>query len=156
MGAHSWMSVQVRTDTRFRHIASLLPFGTQQGTDSGIEYAVWRRVWLANVNRRTSPISMGNNQERRVRVGSRVSVRWTDQEQIEEYTIVPPHEADWQRAMISEASPFGQAVLGQLQGEIVNVRVNGQRCRVTIVAIADPTTEGITTAALTAAPVGIR
>ena len=99
---------------------------------------------------------MGNNRERRVRVGSRVSVRWTDQEQIEEYTIVPPHEADWQRAMISEATPFGQAVLGQPPGQIVNVRVKGQRCGVTIVAVADPTTEGAATSGRTAASVRVR
>ena len=99
---------------------------------------------------------MGNIRERRVRVGSRVSVRWADQEQIEEYTIVPPHEADWQRAMISEASPFGQAVLGQPAGEIVNVRVNGQRCRVTVVTIADPTAEGTAISTVPAAPVGVQ
>ena len=98
---------------------------------------------------------MGNKRERRVRVGSRVSVRWADQEQIAEYTIVPPHEADWQRAMISEASPFGQAVRGQPPGKFVNVRVKGQRCGVTIVTVADPTTEGATTSGRTAASVGV-
>ena len=99
---------------------------------------------------------MGNNRERRVQVGSRVSVRWADQDQIEEYTIVRPHDADWQQAMVSEACPFGQAVLGHPAGETVSIRVNGQRCRVTIVAIADPTTAGAATSDLTTAPAGVR
>jgi transcription elongation GreA/GreB family factor len=84
---------------------------------------------------------MGNNPERRVRVGSTVSVRWADQNETEEYTIVPAHEADWQRAMISEACPFGQAVLGRLPGETVSIKVNGQQCRVTIVDISDSSSE---------------
>ena|SRR5215471_3132911 len=96
---------------------------------------------------------MDNNRERRVQVGSTLSVRWADEEQIEEYTIVPAHEADWQRAMISEACPFGQAVVGHVAGEAVNVRVNGQRCRVTIVGVVDLTIGRTAPSGLTAAPI---
>jgi transcription elongation factor GreA len=80
---------------------------------------------------------MSSREEPKVEVGSSICVRWGDQHEREEYTIVPAHDADWQRAMISDASPFGLAVLGRLRGETVTIKVASQRCQVTIVAVRD-------------------
>lgn len=84
---------------------------------------------MAEVHREVGP---------RAAVGSVVRVRWGDEADEEEYTIVSPPDADIGRFMISAATPFAAAVIGHHAGQTVTVRGVGQSCRVAIVSVSHP------------------
>lgn len=56
-----------------------------------------------------------------VRLGSRITVKDMDFDQLEHYQIVGSQEADPMNGRISEESPFGKALLGKKEGEEVLV-----------------------------------
>lgn len=56
-----------------------------------------------------------------VRLGSRITVKDIDFEELEHYQIVGSQEADPMNGRISEESPFGRALLGKRQGDQVLV-----------------------------------
>jgi len=65
--------------------------------------------------------------------GSRVRIQ---AEQVEEWTIVAPHEADVLKQRLSELSPLGFALLGHCVGDEVRFWDAGARRAVTILAVA--------------------
>jgi transcription elongation GreA/GreB family factor len=71
-------------------------------------------------------------------IGSVVRVRWDQTGEEDEYTLVTPIEEDFTQRRISAATPFAAAVRGRHAGEQVAVRGIGQRCSVTILAVAEP------------------
>jgi transcription elongation factor GreA len=68
-----------------------------------------------------------------VRIGSRVRVRDRDGE--EEFSVVPPEEADPVDDRLSSDSPLGHALLGRHVGERVLFRAPGGIMSVTLVDI---------------------
>jgi transcription elongation factor GreA len=71
-----------------------------------------------------------------VRVGSVVTVVEDGYEDVEEYYIVGPHEADPGNGRISNESPIGQAMLGAKRGQTVVARTPGGEIRLKIQKIA--------------------
>lgn len=56
-----------------------------------------------------------------IRLGSRISVLDMEDKETEEYQIVGSQEADPMNGRISEESPFGKALLGKREGDMVVV-----------------------------------
>jgi transcription elongation GreA/GreB family factor len=71
----------------------------------------------------------------KVSVGSVVRVRWTDQLEEDQFTIVPDHEADVTLLRVAASAPFARAVIGHVAGDRVAVRGVDHRYAVTIVAV---------------------
>jgi transcription elongation factor GreA len=67
---------------------------------------------------------------------ARVLVRDASDGEEEEYTIVPPDEADVDNDIISVDSPIGKALLGKSEGEIVEVAVPAGTLRYQIIKIS--------------------
>jgi transcription elongation GreA/GreB family factor len=70
-----------------------------------------------------------------VHMGSRVRIRDDDGE--EEFSIVPPEDADVSAERVSAESPLGRALLGRRLGEEVQYRAPGGVLTVTVVAVVD-------------------
>ena len=68
-------------------------------------------------------------------VGVGASVRVTDGEDDEEYSIVGPAEADPMHGMISNESPLGRALLGKQAGDEVEWSSPSGTSRIKIVAV---------------------
>lgn len=54
---------------------------------------------------------------------SRVKIRNHTNNQVMEYTLVPPTEADFKAGKISVDSPIGKSLIGKAKGDIVEVKV---------------------------------
>jgi transcription elongation factor GreA len=65
-----------------------------------------------------------------------VLVRDVSDGEEEEYTIVPPDEADVDNDIISVDSPIGKALLGKSEGEVVEIAVPAGTLRYQIVKIS--------------------
>jgi transcription elongation factor GreA len=76
---------------------------------------------------------MDDQQHGAVRVGSWVEVR--DGQLQEFWRIVPAHEADAMRRMISESSPLARALLGHRPGDRVSVDGPGRGWPVEVVSV---------------------
>jgi len=70
-----------------------------------------------------------------VRLGSRITVKDIDFEELENYQIVGSQEADPMNGRISEESPFGRALLGKRQGDEVLVEAPSGSIRYQITEI---------------------
>lgn len=70
-----------------------------------------------------------------VRMGSKVTVREKEFNEVETFQIVGSQEADPMNGQISEESPFGKALLGHKTGEEVVVEAPAGNLRYTIVDI---------------------
>ena len=62
-----------------------------------------------------------NNQDGKVKVGSVITIKYVEDEDEEEYTIVGTNEADPFSNKISNESPIAQAVIGKKENDIVSV-----------------------------------
>ena len=69
-----------------------------------------------------------------VTVGSWVEIR--DGQLQEHWRIVPAHEADALRGLLSEACPLARALLGHGPGDVVQVQGPEGRRRVTVLAVS--------------------
>lgn len=70
-----------------------------------------------------------------VHVGSTVTVKDLEFDEVETYQIVGSQEADPMNGRISEESPFGKALLGQKSGEVVVVEAPEGNLRYEILKI---------------------
>lgn len=82
------------------------------------------RARLDHISRRLSEISeidMESIPMDRVGFGSKVEVRDLDDDEVEEYTLAFGDMINLENGEISMASPIGRALLGSVQGEMVEV-----------------------------------
>ena len=70
-----------------------------------------------------------------VRLGSRITVRDLEFDEVETYQVVGSQEADPMNGRISEDSPFGRALLGKAVGEQVEVEAPAGVLRYEIIEI---------------------
>jgi transcription elongation GreA/GreB family factor len=84
-------------------------------------------------NRELRGTMRGNSKLVIVETGSRVRIQ---AEQVEEWTIVAPHEADVLKRRLSELSPLGFALLGHCVGDQVRFWDGGARRAATILEVA--------------------
>lgn len=77
-----------------------------------------------------------NNNKDVVSVGSTVSIKYVDDDEVEEYKIVGSLEADAFSNKISNESPIGAAVIGKKVNEIATVKTPNGSFDVKIVKIA--------------------
>jgi transcription elongation factor GreA len=94
-----------------------------------------RIATLEKLLRNARVVDESDSDPRRVGIGSTVALRDLSSGEVFEYTIVGSTEADPSQARISYQSPVGQAVLDQLQGSQVEVRLPGGVARYEIVAV---------------------
>jgi len=96
------------------------------------------RARLDHISRRLSEISeidMETIPQDRVGFGSRIEVRDLDDDEVEEYTLAFGDMINLENAEISMASPIGRALLGCVQGEVVEVQLPAGRLRYEIVRV---------------------
>ena len=62
-----------------------------------------------------------NNNDGKIKVGSNITIKYVEDEDEEEYSIVSTNEADPFENKISNESPIAIAVMGHKQGDIVAV-----------------------------------
>lgn len=96
------------------------------------------RARLDHISRRLSEISaidLETIPQDRVGFGSRIEVRDIDDDEVEEYTLAFGDMINLENAEISMASPIGRALLGCVQGEIVEVQLPAGRLRYEIVRV---------------------
>lgn len=72
----------------------------------------------------------------KVSIGNTVTIKYEDDEDTEEYSIVGSKEADPFTNKISNESPIAQAILGRKKGDVVTVDSPNGKYNVKIVAIA--------------------
>lgn len=72
----------------------------------------------------------------KVSIGSHVKIKYVDDDEIEEYTIVGSKEADPFQNRISNESPIAKAILGSMVGATVSVESPNGKYQVEIVEIA--------------------
>lgn len=77
-----------------------------------------------------------NNNDGKVRVGSVVTIKYEDDDEEEEYTIVGTNEADPFENKISNESPIAVAVMGKKQGDKVSVESPNGSFDIEIVKVA--------------------
>ncbi len=68
-------------------------------------------------------------------MGSRVTIREVEEDDIEVYRIVGSQEADPGNGMISDESPLGHALMGHLNGDVVSLEAPMGVIRYEIVSI---------------------
>jgi|SRR5579875_1102956 len=95
-----------------------------------------RILTLEKLLRNARVVSESDADPRRVTIGSTVTLRDLVSGEIYEYTIVGSNESDPAQARISYQSPVGQAVLDQLTGSQVEVRLPRGTARYEIVGVA--------------------
>ena len=62
-----------------------------------------------------------NNNDGKVRVGSNITIKYVEDDEEEEYSIVGTNEADPFSNKISNESPIAVAVMGKSKGDVVSV-----------------------------------
>jgi transcription elongation factor GreA len=67
---------------------------------------------------------------------SRVKIRNHTNNQVMEYMLVPPTEADFKAGKISVDSPIGKSLIGKARGEIVEVKVPAGVMRLEVLEIS--------------------
>ena len=70
-----------------------------------------------------------------VAIGCRVTVAKTDSQAESEYSIVGSQESDPMNGIISEESPFGKALLGAKEGDVVTVEAPRGAIKYTVLKI---------------------
>lgn len=66
---------------------------------------------------------------------SKVKIRNHNSNQVMEYTLVPPAEADFKAGKISVDSPIGKSLIGKAKGEIVEVSVPAGKLKLEVLEI---------------------
>ena len=77
---------------------------------------------LENILSRARIIEKSNTPSDKITILSTVSVKNLNNNNIIEYTLVSPEEADFQAGKISVTSPVGQGLIGKTLGEKVKVK----------------------------------
>ncbi|MGE5497910.1 MAG: transcription elongation factor GreA [Syntrophothermus sp.] len=77
---------------------------------------------LENILSRVRLIDTTNMPKDQVHILSRVQVKNLSNQQIFDYLLVSPEEADFQAGKLSITSPVGQSLMGKKVGEIVKVK----------------------------------
>lgn len=95
-----------------------------------------RILTLEKLLRNARVVTESDVDPQRVGIGSTVSLRDLASGEVFEYTIVGSSEAEPAQARISYQSPVGQAVLDQLQGSQVEVRLPAGVARYEIVGVS--------------------
>lgn len=95
-----------------------------------------RILTLENLLRNARIVHDSDVDPRRVNIGTTVTLRDLSDGEMYEYTIVGSSEADPFNNRISYQCPVGQAVLGQVTGSMVEVRVPAGVTKYEIVALA--------------------
>ncbi len=80
-----------------------------------------RIVQLEAMLKDVSVVDESELDNKKIRVGSRVSIKDIEMDEILEYQIVGSTEANPADGKISDESPFGKALLGSSPGQIVDV-----------------------------------
>ena len=78
-------------------------------------------------------IEEGSSKE--VRVGSKVEIKYIDDDEVEEYKIVGSTEADPFENKISNESPIGKAIMNKKVGDIISVESPNGSYKIKITAI---------------------
>jgi transcription elongation factor GreA len=73
-----------------------------------------------------------------VAIGSTVRIRDLDTGERDEYTLVPPDDADVAEGRISSMTPAGRALYGRRAGEVVEIFAPGGIVRVMIQSVTAP------------------
>lgn len=71
-----------------------------------------------------------------VNLGSKVMLRDLENDEVMEYTIVGSLEADPARMRISNESPVGKALMGQVAGSVVEVKVPAGMLRLQVINVS--------------------
>ena len=95
-----------------------------------------RILELEKMNRNAKIIEEGEQQADVIRVGSLVTVKDIEFDEITEYRLVGTVEADPMNNRISNESPVGRALLGHKAGEIIDVEVPAGIIQLEIVSIS--------------------
>ena len=95
-----------------------------------------RILELEKMIRNAKIIEEGEQQEGAVTVGSLVTVKDIEFDEITEYRLVGTVEADPMNNRISNESPVGRALLGHKAGEIIDVEVPAGVIQLEIVSIS--------------------
>ncbi len=95
-----------------------------------------RILELENLLRNARIVQDRDVDPQRVNLGTMVTLRDLETEEIEEYTIVGSSEADPLQSRISYECPIGKAVFGQVTGSVVEVKLPGGTARYKIVSLA--------------------
>ena len=77
---------------------------------------------LENILSRARIIEKSNTPSDKITILSTVSVKNLNNNNIIEYTLVSPEEADFQAGKISVTSPVGQGLIGKTLGEKIKVK----------------------------------
>ncbi len=72
----------------------------------------------------------------KVSLGNKVTIKYEDDNETEEYSIVGSKEADPFQNKISNESPIAQAIMGKKVGDVVTVESPNGKYKVAIVGIA--------------------
>jgi len=93
-----------------------------------------RILYLENLLRTAIVVeNAGKNDE--VQIGSKVRIRFLDDDSEEEYTIVGASEANPKEGRISNASPIGAALMGKRKNTKVKVQTPGGTSEIKIITI---------------------
>ena len=95
-----------------------------------------RILELEKMIRNAKIIEEGEQQEGAITVGSLVTVKDIEFDEITEYRLVGTVEADPMNNRISNESPVGRALLGHKAGEIIDVEVPAGVIQLEIVSIS--------------------
>tara|TARA_B100001105_G_C22119568_1_gene326915 strand:+ start:48 stop:419 length:372 start_codon:yes stop_codon:yes gene_type:complete len=71
----------------------------------------------------------------KARAGDRISIYSFEDEQIMDFSLVPPFTADGCVESLSILSPLGASIIGKSEGEVIDVRFLGHRNRFLLLKI---------------------
>lgn len=94
-----------------------------------------RILEIENILRNVTLIDDMNREKGIVDIGSVVTIKFIDDDETEDYTIVGTHEANPNENKISFQSPIGEAIFKQKQGKTVEVQSPNGTFKVKIVHV---------------------
>ncbi len=94
-----------------------------------------RILEIENILRNVTLIDDMNREKGVVDIGSVVTIKFIDDDETEDYTIVGTHEANPNENKISFQSPIGEAIFKQKQGKTVEVQSPNGIFKVKIVQV---------------------
>ncbi len=94
-----------------------------------------RILEIENILRNVTLIDDMNREKGVVDIGSVVTIKFIDDDETEDYTIVGTHEANPNENKISFQSPIGEAIFKQKQGQTVEVQSPNGIFKVKIVQV---------------------
>lgn len=94
-----------------------------------------RILEIENILRNVTLIEDMNREKGVVDIGSVVTIKFIDDDETEDYTIVGTHEANPNENKISFQSPIGEAIFKQKQGKTVEVQSPNGTFKVKIVKV---------------------